>query len=298
MRVRRYLILLLLLTVMIVPACILLPMKAEADIGPKPSITLTVVNGPEEYYVALLYYSSSKGNNFHPDDASDITDYELFFRMYELDGWRVFFNPVGQNMYKKNKKGSYYFNYMVPDPFRVLIVTPDKTTYISNILDQTEFNANCTYDVATGELTEQLYPSVLDEISSGKVTVIVSPWYVIFCYVMTLIIEAIVLKLFGYPFTRRNLICFLVINTITNLSYAIYTVNSVSGWNFFLRCVVFEIGIAFTEAVFYAFMLRDRKGKRNAEKSFTYGITANIVSAALGILGIMIYSAIRWLQLL
>ena len=45
-------------------------------------------------------------------------------------------------------------------------------------------------------------------------------------------------------------------------------------------------------------MLRDRKGKRNAEKSFTYGITANIVSAALGILGIMIFSAIRWLQLL
>jgi len=111
------------------------------------------------------------------------------------------------------------------------------------------------------------------------------------------VFELIVLLLFRIPVTKRNLLCFVLINVITNLSYAYFSVNSVSNWNFILRCFIFEVGIAFTEAIFYAIMLRDAEGKRSAEKSFMYGITANLVSAVMGVICIMVYTAIRYIQL-
>lgn len=272
--------------------------KTNADMGPKPSIKLSVVNGPEQYYVALLFkpegeYTVNKDRIFQNDKFDSKMDREFFIE-FETDGWRVFSNWVGISIYQKNSKDFYYFSYKVPDPFRVLIVCPDKTTYVSNILDQKEFNVKCTYDVATGELTEQIDPKLAD---NNDVTVIVNYWYVLFCCVLTLVFELIVLLLFRIPVTKRNLLCFVLINVITNLSYAYFSVNSVSNWNFILRCIIFEVGIAFTEAFFYAIMLRDAEGKRSAEKSFMYGITANLVSAVMGVICIMVYTAIRYIQL-
>lgn len=263
--------------------------EARADMGPKPSIEVTVVNAPEDYYLALLCdekYDLDR-NRFNISSLLVID----FMCEFEQDGWYVFGGMTYPIAYPSNKKGIYHYTYDVPDPFRVLIVDMENNVYVSPVLDQKGFNARCTYDVAAGTLTEQLSLDAAAEEDSP--TVIISWKYVLFCLIMTLLIELVIYVFFRFPFTKRNMLCFVAINTITNLSYSYYTVNSVSSWNFVLRCIVFEIGIAVVEAVFYAFMLRDAKGRRCAEKSFGYGVAANFVSAAAGVIGMMIYAFVK-----
>lgn len=268
---------------------------AKADMGPKPSITLVAYNLPEDCYVALLGYTGDSEShvNFRSDTVSD-KDVEKFLKEYCVDGWSMYESPTGGNVFHATGgRTTFMFGYMVPDPFRVIVVCPDLTCRVSKTLDQENFNTTCTYDYATGELRELYH----DGKESGGGTSRVSPWYVLFCLLFTLIVELVLFKGFRFPFTRRNLISFFAINVITNLTYAWFTVRSLSSGDVVLRCFLFEVGIALTEAIFYIFALRDDHGDQCPEESFTYGITANVVSAVAGVVLLLIYYAVRRLLL-
>ena len=265
---------------------------AKADMGPKPSITLKVVNGPADYYVALLAHSSATGR---PDNGEEIVGETVWniITSYQVDGWQVFWSPVGTNVKQANEKSSYYFSYMVPDPFRVLLVTSDGETYVSDELDQVGFNARCTYDVATGALTEQLSNLERDKAEKGY-DIVVGYDYILLCLGVTLVLEFLVLFLFRIPRSKRNLLCFFAANVITNLSYSYYSVRTSKQPDFFLRCVIFEVFIAVFEGAFYAIFMRDADGKRDGQQHITYGVAANLLSALTGLGLLAAYSMLGW----
>lgn len=276
-------------------ACVLIMLcarDASADIGPKPSIELTV-NFPEEgdYYIVLLCHSDYAGSPDFSDEHKIDKSILTFLQEFNRDGWRVFWSPVGSNVKRAKNSCNCFFSYMVPDPFRVLVVTADYKVYVSDELDQVEFNAKCTYDVATGKLTEQREVKEGKEGKEGKEDspVMIRSGYVWACLAATLLIEFLAMAFFEIPFTKRNILCFLAINVITNLSYAYYTYHSVADMKLFYGCLIFEMVISIVEAVFYAFMLRDADGKRDVRTSLQYGVTANVVSALTGVVMLLIY---------
>ena len=250
------------------------------------------MNAPESYYVALLANWATPEERGVPnvnselklDDVNDESVVE-YLKGFLYDGWFYHETPVGDSYYRSNVEDRYIFDYSVPNPFKVIIIDADGEVYISDVLGQEEFNATCVYDMATGTLVENRTNQVLGRIS-----------YVAGCYVITLVVEGIILKLFRYPFTKRNVFSFLFINTVTNIPLNHYLVyGSLSGIAaaFFILFFwpLIEVAIMLIEGAFYAYMLRDRDGKNRVTRGFVYSLVANIASATMSFIIPFILSA-------
>lgn len=280
-------ILLLLLTVMVIS---IFPTHVHADMGPKPSIKLTVVNAPEDYYIALLadeFERDMPESELRIDSVTEDSVREYLKNFY-YNGWYFFESPVGRNVYKKNDEGVYLFDYMVPNPFRVIIISTDETITISKEIHIEEYNSEVTYDFAADTLTEK-------NIGKGYGKRI---FWIIVCYILTLIFEYIMLKIFRYPKNKRNLICFFVTNTITQI--ALNTFVAVfwnTGLAMFIVSIWIEIFIIAIEAIVYAFNLVDMYDDRHPARGIAYSIAANLFSIFMGVvllyLGIWIGSFFR-----
>ena len=265
---------------------------ARADMGAKPSITLKVVNGPDDYYVALLEkwrdVEGQENSELKLEEVNDASVQE-YLTTFVNNGWTCAVLPFNgepqlgndehdEDFYRVNETGEYYFSYQVPDPFRVIVIGADGNVYLSNELNQEEYNSKCSYDVAAGTLTEEI-----DKFKGVK-----KAGYVALCLIVTLISELIILMLFRYPLSKANLICFVIINTITNLPLNIWLVACSDGPGVgigFLVAVYFlEPLIIVIESIFFASVLKDADGKKHPIKSVIYGVVANIFSAVVGLL--------------
>lgn len=253
---------------------------AGADMGPKPSITLKVVNAPEDYYVALLTLREK-----HPDlenstlklDVVDDEHVEKYLDEFWFDCWSWFDAPgVSYKYFHSTKEykyftsveeGSYYFNYSVPDHFRVILIAADGTVHLSGDLKRVEYNAYCTYDYETGELTEQW-----EQRSATRISV------VIVYFIVTLIIEFGVMMLLQYPCTGKNVLRFILINAFTNIPFNIILAHrDADDWGgMFFIC---EPIIIILEAILYARALYNREGKKSWGKGILFSIAGNIFSA-------------------
>ena len=259
---------------------------AHADMGAKPSITLTVVNGPKSYYVALLTDVRDKqGDNSELKlENVDSDSVRAYLEDFQYDGWDFFQSPVGSNIFEYHSENEFYFGYMVPDRVRVILISSDGTVYISDELDVEDFDSQITYDVQAGTLTEKL-----DEYKGVRGVL-----YVILCFVLTLVFEFLILKLFRYPLTRWNVICFNIINMLTNIP--LNAVNYFLGMKADLPLLVIwfflEILIIFIEGIFYIFTLKDKEGHRRKFKNFAYGVIANVFSAVMGFAILIAFSMI------
>lgn len=280
-------ILLLLLTVMVIS---IFPTQVHADMGPKPSIKLTVVNAPEDYYIALLADEFERDMPESELQIDSVTEDSVreYLKNFYYNGWYFFESPVGRNVYKKNDEGVYLFDYMVPNPFRVIIISTDGTITISKEIHIEEYNSEVTYDFSADTLTEK-------NIGKGYGKRI---FWIIVCYILTLIFEYIILKIFRYPKNKRNLICFFVTNTITQI--ALNTFVAVfwnAGLAMFIVSIWIEIFIIAIEAIVYAFNLVDMYDDRHPARGIAYSIAANLFSIFMGVvllyLGIWIGSFFR-----
>ena len=187
---------------------------ARADMGAKPSITLKVVNGPDDYYVALLEkWRGVEGQGNSELKLEEVNDASVqeYLTTFVNNGWSCAVLPFNgkpqlgndehdEDFYRANETGEYYFSYQVPDPFRVIVIGTDGNVYLSNELNQEEYNSKCTYDVAAGTLTEEI----------DKFKGIKNAGYVALCLIVTLISELIILMLFRYPLSRENLLYFVI----------------------------------------------------------------------------------------
>ncbi|MBO4456281.1 MAG: hypothetical protein J5802_01030 [Butyrivibrio sp.] len=253
---------------------ILLKESVCADIGPKPSITVTVTNAPRDYYIALL------GN--HGEQASEDSELKIkgivtlasvreYLENFSYQGWDFFESPVGDNIYYSNYEHTYVFSYMVPNPFRFIVIKPNGEVHVSKEYSLEQYNYTCTYDFAEGAITEYKAVKAFKRI-----------FYVIFCYVMTILLEFGVFCAFRYPRTRSNIVSLAVVNALTNIPLNIFLAGFPGGWEVYVLNELLEILILIIESIIYAIVLKNAEGKRKPIKSILYGISANSVSAILG----------------
>ena len=258
--------------------------EVRADMGAKPSVTIHVENAPQDFYLALLYLDEKYGADKQSELKLDTVDEEsvkAYLEDFEYDHWKFSKSPVGINIYEQQTDGEYYFGYSIPDRFRVILISKDGTVYLSEDLDPKEFNADVTYDVSAGTLTEHIEDRTLRHVL-----------YVVACFILTLGFELLVLLIFRYPFTKRNIISFLVINLITNVPFNTLLINTRPSIPTILLWILAEIVIMLTESIFYLIVLRDADGKPCRGKSFAYGVVANLVSAVMGLVVLFVYAMI------
>ena len=109
------------------------PMKASADTGPKPSVSVTFENmGDELCYGTLLSKTPSTG----PAEAWDGTeDGKYFFNGADETVWRAFVeykDPDGfyflQWFWRADEKKTLNWRYYPPQTFKILLYYPDRAT--------------------------------------------------------------------------------------------------------------------------------------------------------------------------
>jgi hypothetical protein len=162
---------------------------------------------------------------------------------------------------------------MVPSDFRVILIDTDGNLYLSESYTKKEFKAICTYDVATSSIVEE----------EGK-SRIISIITIIICFILTLVIEFLILIGFRYPLIKRNVLVFLITNTLTNIPYNIFLISTVSRIDVMLILINFfaEIIITLIETLIYCFTLLNKEQMVKYGKNILYGILANIASSILG----------------
>ncbi len=256
----------------------------HADMGAKPSIEIHLVNEPDQHFYLALLTRERGGTGTNCELMLDNVKEETVQKYLEdffYNDWQFFQSPVGQNIYEKQEDGRYYYGYMVPEDFKVIIICDDGTVCLSDNINPKEFDAVVVYDVDDGTLTEQI------ENKTGRHIL-----YVAICYLLTLAFELLILKLFGYPFTKRNTLCIVFINTITNISFNVFLINQHSDIVMFFLWLFAEFLIMLIESIFYLITLRDSESNPRHGKSFAYGVVANFVSAALGVAVLYVYALI------
>ena len=272
---------LLLLLICMLGVCV---KDVHADMGAKPSIEIRLVNEPDQHFYLALLTRERGGTGTNCELKLDNVNEETVQKYLEdffYNDWQFFQSPVGQNIYEKQEDGLYYYGYMIPDDFKIIIICDDGTVYLSDNINPKKFDAVVVYDVDAGTLTEQI------ENKTGRHIL-----YVVLCYLLTLAIELLILKLFGYPFTKRNIFCFVLINTITNIPFNIFLINQHSDIVMVILWLFAEFLIMLIESIFYLITLRDSEGKPRRGKSFLYGVVANLASAILGLAILYVYAMI------
>ena len=251
---------------------------SHADMGPKPSISLEIKNAPKDYYVGLLVDHESYMNKPESNDGLDINESKALETLagYEEDGWRLFNdNPVTSVYFKSNAEHKYNFTYMVPSTFKIIVVSFDGQVYVSNDITKQKYNAECTFDVESGELKEDVLAG------AGGYAL-----FAVCCYLATIILEGLALLIFGL-FNKKNLPCFLIANTVTQLFLnALIIYLQYHGGQLLLIFLVpaAEILIMIFEGLIFRKRLVDRNDEVSTKKNIFFAIFANIFSIVMGLM--------------
>lgn len=266
----------------------LLVLPAHADMGPKPDLTITVVNAPEgECYVDLLYEGG--GDGLSTDLAVEDYDPELLSALHSLegDGWVLACatGTSGAPIFGEltaNHSGEYYYTYFgLPDTFRLAAATAEGAQATEEAYTRTRFHTNLVYDWSANTLTERTSPPVyyLAQIASTLIP--------------TLILEGAVLLLFGFR-QRRTWLVFLAVNLVTQVGLHLFCDGQVlagaqGGFAYYLLLLaVPELVILAVEAVAYGLLLREETVGRRVG----YAICANLASFLIGFLPVHLLSSL------
>lgn len=257
-----------------------IPFAVRADMGPKPSITIVVQDPPAgEYYLDLLIDRDLPYENIFEEDRAKYDPEKLgILESYSKDGWYPgLAHGTGVPMWgkltgeQKNGQMHHTFGYFgVPDRFKVIVVTPDNQVMVSEVLEKIVFQETFILDYNTME-TEQ--------------NMALAPAYAkqfFMTLIATLIIEGIVLLLFGFSL-KKNWLAFLGVNFGTQLimTSVLGTVLIRSGlFNAYFVFVPLEIGIIIAEAIAFRYLLKGHSAGRRVG----YAVAANLASAAAGVL--------------
>ena len=264
-----------------------LTVTAFADMGPKDQLAVKVVNAPEEpYYLDIL----AEGNYEDSEDLFDglewsysggeaaALDQDLLeaLRAAVPEGWHACTAegstgaPRWGDLYP-NADGVHSFGYRgVPDTYRILMVTKSGQVFLSGVCTRTVLQSSATVDWAAKTVT--IPPTWVGYVLQFLAT-----------FVPTILVEGILLLLFGYGTQRRNWLRFLTVNLLTQGTLALAMAYSamqhgVTGWSL-LPFILMEILITIGEAALYSRLLTGHSRGR----AVLYGLAANLCSALLGL---------------
>ena len=257
-----------------------LSITASADMGPKDRLTVYVKNAPTEpYYLDLLTQYTRPYDNFPNDSGSSRESFnpEMLALLYsfESDGWfpaltegtgfPMWGNLVGT---PDSDRMIHKFGYVgVPGTYRIIIVTESGVVAVSETHTRAALQSSVTFDYASKEshIPPVLYSYVLQ-------------FFITFT--LTLLLEGIVLVLFGISL-KKNWLTFLLVNLTTQIILTLtvgLTLIKSGTFSAHLIQVPAELIITAAEAVAYRFLLKGIGNKRK----IAYGITANLVSWLTG----------------
>ena len=264
-----------------------LTVTAFADMGPKDQLAVKVENAPEDpYYLEIL----AEGNYEDSEDLFDglewsysggeaaALDQDLLeaLRAAVPEGWHACTAegstgaPMWGDLYL-NADGVHIFGYHgVPDTYRILMVTKSGQIFLSGVCARTVLQSSATVDWAAKTVT--IPPTWVGYVLQFLAT-----------FVPTILVEGILLLLFGYGTQRRNWLRFLTVNLLTQGTLALAMAYSamqhgVTGWSL-LPFIFMEILIIIGEAALYSHLLTGHSRGR----AVLYGLAANLCSALLGL---------------
>lgn len=218
---------LLALLVCVLLCLMVLPGTASADSGPKPAVTITVVNAPAgEYYLDLLVTDPGDHANIDPADYDPNLLQGL--RDWEVDGWYPALAggtsvPLFGDL-RPGEDGTHRFTYYgLPRAFRIAVSGPDGVQATDEPFTRTVFYTHLTYDWETNSITRATSPAGFYGVQFLSTLV------------PTLLVEGGLLWLFGFR-ARRDWLVFLVA----------------------------EVPILLVELIAYVFLLKEYSGLRRA----------------------------------
>lgn len=253
---------------------IVLPTISYADMGPKDELTVYVENPPNQvYYLDLLTQKSSSYNNFHKDGEREALDEKMveLLYSYENEGWMpalvegtgvpMWGNLIGE---ADSERMVHKFGYVgVPDTYRIILVTQSGNVSVSDVYTREALQSSVTFDYATGKA---VVPSIF------LIYFLQFGW----TFVITLLIEGVILCLFGFKL-KGNWKVFFLTNLLTQIVLTV-TVGAtlIKSGTFSAHLVQFpvETAILVFEVLVYKHFLVGNSNKRKV----VYGIVANLVS--------------------
>lgn len=262
--------------VLLLSLFLLIP-TAYADIGPKPEVSITVVNAPEgELYLDLLTEGTAAESPYPNDfDKYDPTILDNL-RSLEGDGWVLAYTtgvanraPVFGDV-RPQENGTWRYSYLgLPDTFRVAAATAEEAKAVETPYTR-NFVGNIVYDWETNTVRDAT-PAPLRFLARLATTLI-----------PTLAVEGLIFFLFGFR-ERRSWIVFLAVNAATQLAlHLIFAWNiPIAGTHPLFYAIVFvpsELVICAVEAVAYGWLLKEH----DRHQRVGYAILANVISAVLG----------------
>lgn len=267
---------------------VLLTVTVLADSGPKAQLTVKVENAPAElYYLDILAEGEPVARVTSPTDDFEkemaqmgVTDTALYYDLMGKipAGWHGCISqgtdgpPVSGKLTGEPENGQmlHTFGYHPPQTYRILVATQSGEVWISDAYTREVLQSSATVDWADKTVT--IPPAQIGYVLQFLAT-----------FVPTLLIEGLLLVLFGFGRQKRNWLCFAAVNLITQGALALLMANNtmnhgVTGWSL-LPFVMLEIVITLGEALLYARLLRGQSRGQAA----AYGLAANVCSAVLGL---------------
>lgn len=182
---------------------------AYADMGPKPEVTITVVNAPEgTLYLDLL---TEETPTEHPYSNLDNYDPAILesLRSLEGDGWVLAYStgvsgpPVFGDL-RPREDGTWHFSYHgVPVAFRVAAATADEARAVEEIYTR-PFVCHIVYDWEANTVQEATPPLLRFFVRLASTLL------------PTLVIEGVIFWLFGFQ-KMKSWIVFLIVNIATQI---------------------------------------------------------------------------------
>lgn len=250
-----------------------------ADTGPKPKLEVIASNMPDELCYMDLLIDYPVDNVYSNIDKIDGYDMEMInvLKKYNKNGWRSamvtgtnvpMFGDIKCNI--MNGKCNVEYGYVgLPDRFKIIVVTKSHQIVVSNQIERKAFSSKVYFDFQTGKAYEDL------EI----------PLYIkqfIETFVLTLVIEGIILLLFGFSI-KKNYKLFLTINLITQLLLlcvvGIFMINKGTIYAF-ISYLLFEVVILIIETILFSRYLCEH----NICRRRLYAVVANLISFLVGVI--------------
>ncbi len=261
---------------------------AFADIGPKPSVVITIkgLEG-QNYYVTLLSRQQSTGPYSAYEPALDYSaryspedeEYEIWRKLVEYeDSDGFYFLQYFKNCSETNQ---FSWTYYPPAEFKVLIYFPQQDRYIvsSEVYERYAFDSHYQMTVDAGALqnitTHQEVITVTKDYRYG--------WEVVSLMtriVATIAIELLIALVFGYR-RKPQLQLILLVNVCTQvlLNVLLNVINyNLGSMAFVFNYVWMELLVFAIEAMIYSKYLNRGEILIKSWKPPVYALVANAVS--------------------
>jgi len=258
--------------------CLILMIPAAASANspaPEPiaEFTLQLTHAPNEAYcITILTREPGAAKSAFMNDEHPVHR-EMIAAVFSLEaeGWYPVTEVPTGGLFQA--KGNALIEWMTISQsmkeYRIILVTESGTIHVSDPVTHRDYANRATYDLETNQLTQRI-----DYQDYGK--------RVLIAVLVTLLVETLVLKLFGFP-VKQNLRVIVLTNLSTQL--LLNVVLFVTHYYEFTQdnasvLLTMELVIPIIEAIVYAKFLQGRSIKRRV----LYAFTANFTSFFIGML--------------